>query len=214
MRRPYIPFTADGYPLRASPDTGSDLNFISEECVIRCRFEINASDDVVRSIMLGDESIVDTIGEVEIKSMELRGHDSFAQTFHVLRDLPCDVIFGEELLEDIDAFNTCDIVFGEEDTSGLQLNTYGDMGRRSIQSRLSRRIYGPDPPLDPQAQHSEDLRAEMYRRSKANREIPSTADELWRLEFLRREAFVRDHNEDTCYYCRRSPPDHRPSAMR
>jgi hypothetical protein len=94
-----IPFTADGYFLMACPDTGSDLGFISKECAIRCDFEINASDVVRRCIVLGDTSIVETIGEVQIESLGLKYHDGFAHTFHVLRGLPCDTTFGEELLE-------------------------------------------------------------------------------------------------------------------
>jgi hypothetical protein len=107
----------------ACPDTGSDLDFISEECAIRCGFVINASDDVRRRIRLGDTSVVDTIGEVKIESMELKYHGSFAYTFHILRGLPCNAIFGEEFLEDIDAFNTCEIILGESHRSSNSTDT-------------------------------------------------------------------------------------------
>ena len=210
-RRQYIPFTADGYSLLACPDTGSDLEFISEECAIRCGFVINASDDVRRRIMLGDKSTVDTIGEVEIESLELTSHDSFAHTFHVLRNLVCDVIFGEKFLEDIDAFSTCEIILGDEESSELQFNPLIDMGL--LQTGFSRLIYGqPAHQETRQEEHDRLIETEIHQRNKADREIPSFQTELWRTESARRAAFVQSH--ETCEICRSRPPDQRPSAWR
>jgi hypothetical protein len=209
-RRQYIPFTADGYSLTACPDTGSDLDFISEECAIRCGFVINASDDVRRRIMLGDTSVVDTIGEVKIESIELKYHGSFAYTFHILRGLPCDAIFGEEFLEDIDAFNTCEIILGEE-SSELQFNGYSDIG--PLQTLWGRvRYRQPAYQRTGLEEHDWLIDAEIYRRYKEDREIPSSQTELWRTANARRATFVQSH--ERCNFCLRRPLDQRPSAWR
>jgi hypothetical protein len=210
-RRQYIPFTANGHSLLACPDTGSELDFISEECAIRCGFVINASDDVRRRIMLGDKSTVDTIGEVKIESMELKSRDSFAHTFHVLRNLVCDAIFGEKFLEDIDAFTTCETILGDEGSSELQFNVHIDMG--PLQTRFSRLIYGQ--PVDQETalrEHDRLMEAEIYQRNKADRETPSSQTELWGTESARRAAFVQSH--ERCEICLSRPPDQRPSAWR
>jgi hypothetical protein len=208
-RRQYIPFTADGYSLMACPDTGSDLDFISEECAIRCDFEINASDDVRRCIMPGDTSTVETIGEVQIESLELNHHDSFTHTFHVLRGLPCDAIFGEELLENIDAFNTCEIILGSEEPSERQFNGFCDMG--PLRTRLSKLRFGQ--PVHQEIgleEHNELIRAEIYQRNKADREIFSSQTELWRIENARRAAFVKAY--ENCAFCLSLPLHKRSSA--
>jgi hypothetical protein len=207
--RQYIPFTADGYSLMACPDTGSDLDFISEECVIRCGFVINASDDARRCVMLGDKSTVETIGEVKIESMELKSYNSFAHTFHVLRGLPCDVIFGEELLEDIDAFNTCEIILGDEESSEHQFNVFRDMG--TLQALVGTMLYRQSANQETELErHNKLVCAEVYQRNKANREIPSLQTELWRTENKRRADFVKSH--ESCAFCLSLPLHQRPSA--
>lgn len=215
-RRQYIPFTADGFSLRATPDTGSDLDFISEDCAIRYGFEINSSDDLRRRILLGDNSTTDTIGEVQIQSVLLQSHDSFKHTFHVLRGLPCDAIFGEEILEAIDAFNTCEIIFGLEDLSNPQFNGLGDMGPSSWQSRYGKLRYGAGPAYTSQesdlAQHDRSINTEMYQRNKRDRETPRSDTEFWRMENARRAAFVQSH--ERCATCLSRPQDQRPSAWR
>jgi hypothetical protein len=197
-RRQYIPFTADGNYLIACPDTGSELDFISEECVIRCGFEINASDDARRWIMLGDTSTVKTIGEVTFESTELKYQDTFAYTFHVLRGLPCDAIFGEELLENLDAFNTCEIILGDEESSERHFNGLYNMG--PLQNFVGRLRYGQSAQQATGVEdHDRLIAAELYRRNSADREIPVFQIELWRTENARRAAFVKSH--ERCAIC-------------
>ncbi|KAE9362992.1 hypothetical protein N431DRAFT_489935 [Stipitochalara longipes BDJ] len=208
-RRQYIPFTADGHSLMACPDTGSELDFISEECAVRCGFVINASDDVRLRVMLGDRSIVETIGDVNIDSMELKSHGSFAHTFHVLRGLDCDAIFGEELLEELDAFNTCEIILGGEESSELQFNALGNMGY--VQKKASKLIHRqPEKQETRLEEHDRLIDEEIYRQYKANQEIPLFQTELWATEYARRAAFEQSH--ERCDFCLKRPLDKRPSA--
>lgn len=212
-RMSHITFTADGHCLKACPDTGSDLDFISEGCARRCGFMINEDDSIRRRIMLGDTSTVDTIGQVEIKSVELKYRDgstqTFPHTFHVLRGLCFDAIFGEEFLDRIDAFNTCQFTLGDEESSESKFNGLEDMG--PLQMALGRLIYWqPAHQQTEQERHDELLRIELHRRMRADRGIPDHETELWRQEHVTRTRFAQAH--ERCGFCRNLPVDGRPSA--
>ncbi|PMD19057.1 hypothetical protein NA56DRAFT_706110 [Hyaloscypha hepaticicola] len=101
--RERINFVADGRSLVAGADTGSDLDLMSLQCARRRGFKIDTSESTRNRVMLADETIVETIGQVCISSVQLSHFDSFEMSFHVLPGLPCDVIFGEEFLEQMDA---------------------------------------------------------------------------------------------------------------
>lgn len=102
-----IPFTADGRQLHAVADTGSEADFMSVECALQHGFDIDSSMDARSMIQLADGSVVNTIGKVHVSNMQIGPSKGFDTDFHVLPGLPCDVILGEELLEQLDAFNTC-----------------------------------------------------------------------------------------------------------
>jgi hypothetical protein len=85
--------------------------------------------------MLPDCTIVETLGIVHITSFEIavfhgsrmayqvlpglpNGRcEDLEMDFHVLPNLPCDVIFGEEFLELKDAFNTCSQIIHSKNPS-------------------------------------------------------------------------------------------------
>lgn len=105
-----INFVADGRSLTAGADTGSDLDLMSLRCARRRGFKIDTSESARSRVMLADETVVETVGQVHVSSVQLSQFDTFGMSFHVLPGLPCDIIFGEEFLDQMDAFNTCDIV--------------------------------------------------------------------------------------------------------
>lgn len=104
---PSVSIVADGRSLKTCLDTAADMEFMPESCATRNRFQIYDDWDTRVKVMVADGSTVLTKGQVHVKSVELNGHDSFSRTFHIISGLPCDVIFGEGLLDDLDAFNTC-----------------------------------------------------------------------------------------------------------
>lgn len=122
-----VQFSADGHQLTAGVDTGSDLDLMSLRCALRNGFNIDRSRRT--QVMLADERIVETIGEVDISSIQLPGFDDFSMSFHVLPNLVCDVIFGEEFLEQTDTFNAFDIVDEEHDWDLYSLNIFVNLGR-------------------------------------------------------------------------------------
>jgi hypothetical protein len=102
--------------------------------------------------MLPDCTIVETLGIVHITSFEITVLDGSRITyqvlprllnglcedlemdFHVLHNLPCDVIFGEEFLELKDAFNTCSPIIRSKDPSSQKSLTNPQVEHRVLRS--------------------------------------------------------------------------------
>lgn len=163
--RERIHFVADGRSLIAGADTGSDLDLMSLQCARRRGFKIDTRESAENRVMLADTTIVETIGQVHISSVRLSHFDSFKMSFHVLPGLPCDVIFGEGFLEQMDAFNTCDIVRLDENVF-RSLNTLINLG--PFQAFLTRK-WASKPESTAQQEHDQAIEAEIYRRNKASR---------------------------------------------
>jgi hypothetical protein len=171
--RERINFVADGRSLIAGADTGSDLDLMSLQCARRRGFKIDTNESARNRVMLADETIVETIGQVHVSSVKLSHFDRFEMSFHVLPGLPCDVIFGEEFLEQMDAFSTCDIVrLDENDIHSL--NTLINLG--PFQAFLTRKR-ASNPDNTAQQEHDQAIEAEIYRRNKANRALAKMKDE-------------------------------------
>jgi len=64
-------FVADGKSLTAGADTGSDLDFMSLQCAKRQGFKINTKQSARTRVMLADESIAETVGQVHVSSFQL-----------------------------------------------------------------------------------------------------------------------------------------------
>jgi hypothetical protein len=154
--------------------------------------------------MLPDQTIIETIGQVHVSSLQISDFESFEMTFHVLPGLSCDVIFGEEFLEQMDAFNSCDILDGERGPSIHSLHTLINLG--PIQSFLARKCLAktllPEGVL--QQEHDLGIEAEIYRRNKANRSISkiknrARAEAAREQEEMKRRLFDRGH--ENCVHC-------------
>jgi hypothetical protein len=135
---------------------------MSLQCARRRGFKIDTSSSARNRVMLADETVVETIGQVHVSSIELSQFDSFGMSFHVLPGLPCAVIFGEEFLDQMDAFNTCDIVHLDENGPHSPC-TFVNLG--PIQASLTRASKRNDAA---QQEHDQAIEAEIYRRNKAN----------------------------------------------
>lgn len=202
-----LDFFANGALLTGCADTGSDLDLISLDCAMANGFEIDKGHCSRTRVMLADESIVETVGQVHISSVQLPGFGSFEMSFHVLPNLVCDVIFGEEFLEQMDAFNTCNIIDSTGPLSLYSLNPFINLG--PIQSFLSRRSATKKSETSTmQQQHDSDIEAEVYRRNKANRLILKMKDECRAenakiIEETRRRSFHLKHVG--CIHCSRFP---------
>lgn len=157
--------------------------------------------------MLADESIVNTIGQVHVPSIEISKFDSFGMNFHILPGLASDVIFSEEFLDQMDAFNTCAQIKDSEDSYQQRLNTLVTLG--PIHAFLSR-SWKPDLTDSEQQVHDNGIEAERLRRNKANRAIRKMKNEeqasaARTAEDLERTTFDSHHEE--CRYCIGCLPD-------
>ncbi len=205
-------FSANGHLLAACADTGSDLDLMSLRCAIKRGFKIDRSRRT--RVMLADETIVETVGQIDVRSVQLPGFDSFEMSFHVLPNLVCDVIFGEEFLEQMDAFNRFYIVDSDDESDLYSLNPFINLGPVQAflsamanikRSRKSRR----DPATVNEGlatqhdnavatDHSAQVEEEMYSRHQANRLISKMKDGnqaaiAARVEVARRQRFENKH---------------------
>jgi hypothetical protein len=195
-----IEFLADGRSLTAGADSGSDLDLMSLKCAQRREFKIDTSESARTRVMLADETIVETIGQVHVSSVKLSQFDSFGMSFHVLPGLPCEVIFGEEFLYQMDVYNSCDMVHLDKNTLH-SLCTLINLG--PIQAFLTRK-WAPKSNDTAQQEHDQAIEAEIYRRNKANRSLAKIKDQTRAaaasdVEEVERRAFDTGHS--ICMYC-------------
>jgi hypothetical protein len=166
--RAHINFSAGDRSFVGCADTGSDLDFMSLRCARKHGFKIDGGINQRTRVRIADSTIVETVGKVHMPSVKLGPFDPFAMEFHILPGLPSDVIFGEELLDRIDAFNTCAELMDTEDPHQHSLNTLINLG--PIQAFMSR-TWTPAAGGTAQQEHDHKIEAEIYRRNKARRVI-------------------------------------------
>ncbi|KAH6677380.1 hypothetical protein B0J14DRAFT_651270 [Halenospora varia] len=201
--RGFINFRADGKQLVGCADSGSDLDFMSLSCAKRLGFKIDRN--LKTRVKLADGSVVETVGQVHTSSIELSGFDSFEMSFDILPGLASDVIFSEEFLDQMDAFNTCAQVGNTQDPYQQRLNTLISLGpiQRFLGNFFSKKRKSKA--LDTTEQrHTDSIEAEIYRRSEANRVIKKMKDDERASAARERErsmceAFDRGH--ERCTHC-------------
>jgi hypothetical protein len=124
--------------------------------------------------MMADGTICSTEGTVHMSSIKLADFDSFDMKFHVLDGLPSEVIFGEEFLEQIDAFNTCSEIMDTADHYLYGLNTLINLG--PIQAFFSRK-WGSKKVETPKQQSGDAVGEKLYWKNKATRLFARVVEE-------------------------------------
>jgi hypothetical protein len=175
------------------------------------RVKIDTSESARTRVMLADEVIVKTLGRVDISSIGLSQFDSFGMSFHVLSGLPCDVIFGEEFLEQMDIFNTCDMVRVDEN---VLPSLRPLINLDPIQACLTGK-WASKTSDTAQQEHDQAIEAEIYCRNKANRALAKIKDGIKaaaasEAEEAKRRAFDAGHS--TCMHCIGTPEGREPSG--
>ena len=103
-------------PILASADTGSEVNLISLAYCRKQGFVTDPVDPDKSSIQFADGSVSYLSGSVDLTIM--LGHVEgirLKATFYVLEDLTCDILLGEDLLNETDAFHTYENAFSIEE---------------------------------------------------------------------------------------------------
>ncbi len=92
----------DGSNVLVNPDSGSEINVMSLNYARRHGYYRKRSNRQLE-IILGDGSKDKTLGEVTA-TVILGGH-TYLEEFHILSGLPSDILLGEEILDETDAFS-------------------------------------------------------------------------------------------------------------
>ncbi|OBT63251.1 hypothetical protein VE03_07787 [Pseudogymnoascus sp. 23342-1-I1] len=104
------------------------------------------------------------------------GDDDLYTPFHVVKHLPCDIVFGERFLHDTDAFNKCPELL---DIPPTKQNRQFEKNKQQFEFMILRsRILPhisflkkpPKLPIDLREQHDNNWHDELYRRSKNTEE--------------------------------------------
>ena len=93
----------DGRPTLVNADSASDLDLMSSTYIKSQRYRLDRRAEVRKSVRLADDTVAQTIGQVNATVMLADG-SRYRRTFDVLPGLTSDVLFGDEFLEEIDAF--------------------------------------------------------------------------------------------------------------
>ena len=109
----------------ANADTGSVIDLISLDYCRRKRLRMQNVDFEDSQIQFADGSLASLQGKVDIQITLHRPDDErMERTFYVLENLTCDMLFGEDFLDETDAFETYKDSFCMEDDDDLaQVNT-------------------------------------------------------------------------------------------
>ena len=110
---------ANGEPSLANADTGSEIDLLSLSYVQKRRFQMKKVDLQTSAVQFADGSTSLLIGKVEILTiLGTPEGPRLMTTFYVLDDLTCDILLGEDFLNDTAAFESYRDAFSlaEEDS--------------------------------------------------------------------------------------------------
>jgi hypothetical protein len=147
------------------------------------------------------------LGNTGDSSSHEEHHDGpFCTVFHVLPGLPCDVIFGRDLLDQLDAFNRCpDLMSSSSGKSDhFELKDLISLGRLASKLRGSKHKQESNTPLpNTKEAHDAERHSELFRRSQKKEEIalmPAGQQDQARAKEQRRER-QWDTAHATCVHC-------------
>ncbi len=122
----------------ATADTGSEVDLISSAYAAKRNFRVRQVNTAKSRVQFADATIGLLEGKVDLSIVI--GHSQgpqFFMTFYVIKDLTSDLLLGEDILNDTDAFKTYPEAFFVEDgdgTSGVNAIVW----LNTIESILSR----------------------------------------------------------------------------
>ena len=91
----------------ANADTGSEVDLISADYAKRRGFDISPIEPTESMVQLADGTITPLKGKVNLQlRIGHRNGPSFQIAFYVMQHLTCDLLLGEDILNETDAFQT------------------------------------------------------------------------------------------------------------
>ena len=131
----------DSQPRFANADTGSEIDLMSLEYVLKRNFSMTAVGLHDSTVQFADGSTSELLGKVNVFIiLGTPEGPRIDMTFYVLDGLTCDVLFGEEFLDKTRAFETYRDAFSiiECDDGTAEVN--GIVWFNTLESHLSRRL--------------------------------------------------------------------------
>jgi hypothetical protein len=108
----------------ANADTGSEIDLISlDYCWWKCLRTQNVGFKDSQ-IQFADGSLAFLQGKVDVQiTFHRTDGERMVRTFYVLENLTCDMLFGEDFLDETDAFETYKEFYMGDDDDLAQVNT-------------------------------------------------------------------------------------------
>ena len=117
---------ADGERVLANADTGSEVDLISLAYASKGGFPVESiEEDFESTVQFADGSCSTLSGKIILQvKFGKSNHPHSNVVFHVLEGLTCDLLLGEDLLDEIDAFQSYQEEFlREEGSPAFEVNT-------------------------------------------------------------------------------------------
>ena len=147
---------ADGRAVLANADTGSEIDLLSETYVKKRGFDVNSVEPSSSEIQFADGTISRLIGKTYVSIALGRNIDtSYMMEFHILDGLTCDILLGEEFLDQVSAFETYQDAFTtvSDDEDVCEVNTIRWLN--SLEMGIRRLTNKGDLHASPQAQNGQ-----------------------------------------------------------
>lgn len=130
---------ANSQPKFANADTGSEIDLMSLAYVQKRRFTIEKASPLRDTVQFADGSTSRLVGKVNV-GIQIGADNSpcYWREFHILTDLICDILLGEDFLEDTAAFESYSNAFAldDEDDGFCEVNTI--VWFNLVESKVSR----------------------------------------------------------------------------
>ncbi|KAF7512685.1 hypothetical protein GJ744_000252 [Endocarpon pusillum] len=192
----------NGQYVLAKADSGSEIDMMSLSYAKTLGYRVDRTQESRSRVMFADRTVGETIGQITANIvLGDAGGQSYLRTFHVFPGLSSDVLLGENILQQTQAFSTLQSSFVDNlmEAGPLELKRLIWMGRVEkllAKLRSSRKSRGPSLSLV-ERQNKRDAR-ENYRRELERKRITTlTGEELARAEEAERRRIERyDHDRE------------------
>ena len=158
---------ADGKPALANADTGSEIDLLSKDYVNKRGFDINFVENSSSEIQFADGTISRLLGKTHISfALDRKSNHPYMMEFYILDGLTCDILLGEDFLEQVSAFETYQDAFTTvyDDEDLREVNTIRWFN--SLEMGIHQLFHKRDITTPPQAQNSETDSRLCYPRSE------------------------------------------------
>ncbi|KAL9607920.1 MAG: hypothetical protein Q9167_007216 [Letrouitia subvulpina] len=130
---------ADAEPKLANADTGSEVDLMSRAYVERRGFDIQELNSPGSMVQFADGSVASLVGKVYVGiNIGTEKSTKYWRVFHVLDGLTCDILLGEDFLNDTAAFESYANAFALDDDGDTVCEVNTIVWFNTVETKLSR----------------------------------------------------------------------------